>query len=249
MWLWGPAWCSFMFGLTFLHLLICFAAWCATMFLSHHSGLVAVYMTKLDSWGVHMWGCVGRDLDVVPCWWSLCMCVGVFLWQRSGVSSPPTGGGVGSYCASFGMTAQRSSWGTCGFSARCHAAGYPSGVPHLADSGWLASSCSGGFAWGWGCLATGVLFPHFGFLPCASAAPPSDAPPSGFCALAGCVSMSASCLLVYSWGCAGRVFAVPLGFSPMCHALPQGLQRELLSLMQVQMRFSGHWVSVLLLPW
>ena len=25
-WLWGPAWCSFMFGLTFLHLLICFAA-------------------------------------------------------------------------------------------------------------------------------------------------------------------------------------------------------------------------------
>ena len=29
-WLWGPAWCSFMFGLTFLHLLICFAARCAT---------------------------------------------------------------------------------------------------------------------------------------------------------------------------------------------------------------------------
>ena len=37
------------------------------------------------------------------------------------------------------------------FSAMCHAAGYPSGVPHLADSGWLTSSCSGGFAWGWGC--------------------------------------------------------------------------------------------------
>ena len=29
-WLWGPARCSLMFGLTFLHLLICFAARCAT---------------------------------------------------------------------------------------------------------------------------------------------------------------------------------------------------------------------------
>ena len=47
------------------------------MFVSLHSGLVAVYMTKLDSWGVHMWGCVGRDLDV-PCWWSLYLCVGFF---------------------------------------------------------------------------------------------------------------------------------------------------------------------------
>ena len=33
---------------------------------------------------------------------------------------------------------------------------------------------------------------------------------------------------------------MPLGFSPMCRALPQGLQLALLSLMQV------HWVSVLL---
>ena len=133
------------------------------------------------------------------------------------------------------------------FSAMCHAAGYPSGVPHLADSGWLASSCSGGFTWGWGCLATDVLLPHFGFLPCASAAPTSAASPSGFCALAWCVSMSDSSLLVYSWGCAGGIFAVPLGFSTMCRALPQGLQRALLSRMQVQLEFSGHRVSVLLL--
>ena len=131
----------------------------------------------------------------------------------------------------------------------CHAAGYPSGVPHLADSGWLTSSCSGGLAWGWGCLATDVLLPHFGFLPCASTAPPSAASPSGFCALAGCVSMSDSSLLVYSWGCVGGIFAVPLGFSPMYRALPQGLQCALLSLMQVQLEFSGHRVSVLLLPW
>ena len=102
---------------------------------------------------------------------------------------------------------------------------------------------------GLGCLATDILLPHFGFLPCASAAHPSAAFPSGFCALAGCVSMSDSSLLVYSWGCAGGVFAVPLGFSPMCRALPQGLQRVLLSLMQVHLGFSGHRVSVLLLPW
>ena len=130
----------------------------------------------------------------------------------------------------------------------CHAAGYPSGVPHLADSGWLTSSCSGGFAWGWGCLAPDVLLPHFGFLPCASAAPPFAASPLGFCTLDGCVSMSDSSLLIF-WGWAGGIFAVPLGFSPLCRALPQGLHRALLSLMQVQLGFSGHRVSVLLLPW
>ena len=135
------------------------------------------------------------------------------------------------------------------FSAMCHAAGDPSGVPHLADYGWLTSSCGGGFAWGWGFLATDILLPRFGFLPCASATPLPLFPLRGFCALAGCVSISDSSWLVYSWGCAGRVCAVPLGFSPMCRALPQGLQRALLSLMQVHSGFSGHRVSVLLLPW
>ena len=42
------------------------------------------------------------------------------------------------------------SWYTCGFSTQCHAAGGPSGVPLLADSGWLLYSCGDGFAWGWG---------------------------------------------------------------------------------------------------
>ena len=42
------------------------------------------------------------------------------------------------------------SWYTCGFYTRCHAAGCPSGVPLLADSGWLLYSCGDGFAWGWG---------------------------------------------------------------------------------------------------
>ena len=51
----------------------------------------------------------------MPCLWSLYLCVEFFLWRRSCVSSPPAGGGVGSYCASFGVTAQQSSWGTCGF--------------------------------------------------------------------------------------------------------------------------------------
>ena len=51
------------------------------------------------------------------------------------------------------------------------------------------------------------------FLPCACAASPSAASPSGFCTLAGCVSMSGSSLLVCSRGWFGRFFAVPLGFS------------------------------------
>ena len=55
------------------------------------------------------------------------------------------------------------SWDTCGFSALCHAAGCPSVVPHLADSGWLPYSCGDGFAWSWGCLGTDVLLP-----PCVS---------------------------------------------------------------------------------
>ena len=66
------------------------------MFVSHRSGLVAVY-AEAGFLGVHMWGCVGRDLDVVPYWRSLFLCVGFFLWRRSCVSSPRAGGRVGSY--------------------------------------------------------------------------------------------------------------------------------------------------------
>ena len=99
------------------------------------------------------------------------------------------------------------------FSATCHAAGYPSRVPHLADSGWLTYSCSGGLAWGWGCLGRCPVTP-LGFLPCASAAPPSAASHSEFCTLDGCVSISDSSLLVYSWGWVGGVFAAPLCFLP-----------------------------------
>ena len=75
-------------------------------------------------------------LLVVPIY----MCGFFFLWRRSCVSSPPAGGGIGSYGASFGVSAQHF-LGHLRFSAMCHAAGYPSGVPHLADSGWLTSSC------------------------------------------------------------------------------------------------------------
>ena len=66
------------------------------------------------------------------------------------------------------------------------------------------------------------------------------ASPSGFCTLDGCVSLSDSSLLVYSWGWVGGVLLRPL---------PQGLQRTLFSLLQVPLWFSGHRGSVLLLPW
>ena len=57
------------------------------------------------------------------------------------------------------------SWNTCGFSAPCHAAGGPSGVPLLADSGWLLYSCGDGFAWGWGLSCNSCpVSPLFSFL-------------------------------------------------------------------------------------
>ena len=85
---------------------------------------------------------------------------GVSFCSSSAVSSssPPAGGGVGSCLASLGVTAQLF-LRHLQFSATCHAAGYPSGVPHLAVSGWLTYSCGGGLAWGWGCLSTDVLLP------------------------------------------------------------------------------------------
>ena len=53
------------------------------------------------------------------------------------------------------------------------------------------------------------------FLLCDCAASRSTASPSGFCTLDGCVSLSDSGLLVYSWGWVGGVLLRPL---------PQGLQ-------------------------
>ena len=97
---------------------------------------------------------------------------------------PPARGDVGSCCSSL-VCLFSLSWNTCGFSAQCHAVGGPSGVPLLADSGWLLYSCGCGFAWGWG-------------LSCACTASPSAASPSGFCPLTEWVGMSVSSLLVYS---------------------------------------------------
>ena len=64
---------------------------------------------------------------------------------------------------------------------------------------------------------------------------------------------ASACLTPVCWSTPGVVLEgsvlYHLVFSPMCRALPQGLQRALLSLMQVHWGFSGHRVSVLLLPW
>ena len=84
------------------------------------------------------------------------------------------------------------SWHTCGFYTRCHAAGGPSGVPLLPDSGWLLYSCGDGFAWGWGLSCHSCTVPPlFSFLCLRSF-------PLGFCPLTGWVGMSVSSLLVYS---------------------------------------------------
>ena len=79
--LWGPVWCTFMFE---PHVSPCAyqPGWLPNLCLIT-SGLIAVYMQKLGYWGIPVCGCAGRGLAVIPCWWSLCMCVGFFLWRRS----------------------------------------------------------------------------------------------------------------------------------------------------------------------
>ena len=100
------------------------------------------------------------------------------------------------------------------FSAPCHAAGGPSEVPLLADSGWLLYYCGDGFAWGWGLSCSSCPVPPLVFLFCASAASPFAASPLGFCPLTEWIGMSVSSLLVYSSGWLEGVWLRPL---------PQGL--------------------------
>ena len=202
---------------------MCFSARMATKFVSRQSGLVAVSMQKLGYWGVHVCGCAGWGLDVVPCWWSLYMCVGFFLWRRSCVSSPPVGGGVGSYWASFGVAALPFFLGHLRFSAACHAASCPSRVPHLADSGWLPYSCSGRLAWSWGCLGTVVLIPHLVSTLCRCNSPFRFFP---FGVLHPwrvrqhvCLQSAGVLLRLGWWG-----LCYVTWFSPMSQALPQGLR-------------------------
>ena len=98
------------------------------------------------------------------------------------------------------------SWYTCGFYTRCHAADGPSGVPLLADSGWLLYSGGVGFAV--------VLFPPC-FLFCAYAASPS-----GFCPLlSGLACLSPVCwsTLWCGWrGLAATFSSVPVRCFPCC---------------------------------
>ena len=150
-----------------------------------------------------MWGCVGRDLDVVPYWRALysvaaelCILSSCWGWGRLLLSL------FWCDCSAIFLEHLR-------FSAMCHAAGDPSGVPHLADSGWLTSSCGASFAWGWGFLATDILLPHFGFLPCAIAAPLPLLPFRGFAPLPG----ASACLTPVCWSTHGVV----LEGSVLCH--------------------------------
>ena len=124
----------------------------------------------------------------------------------------------------------RLSWDTCGFSAPCHAAGGPSEVPLLADSGWLPYSCGDGFAWGWGLSCYSCPLTPLFFLFVTALLPLPLLPLRGFFTLPGWVSMSVSSLLVYSSGWVGGVLLRPL---------PQGLQRTLFSLLLVPLGFSG----------
>ena len=101
---------------------------------------------------------------------------------------------------------------------------------------------------GWGCLGTDVLLPHLGFYLVPAQLPLPLLPLRGSAPLPG----ASACLTPVCWSTPGVVLegsCCATWFSPMCRALPQGLQHALLSMLQVPLRFSGHRVSVLLRTW
>ena len=107
------------------------------------------------------------------------------------------------------------SWYTCGFYTQCHAAGGPSGVPLLADSGWLLYSCSDGFAWGWGLSCHSCTVP-----PLFSFFVPALLPLRGSAPLQGglaCLSPVCWSTLWCGWrGLAATFSSVPVRCFPCC---------------------------------
>ena len=107
------------------------------------------------------------------------------------------------------------SWNTCGFSAPCHAAGGPSGIPLLADSGWLLCSCSDGFAWGWGLSCNSCPVPplFFFFVPAQLPLRGSAPLPSGL----ACLSPACWSTPRVGWrGLAATFSSVPVHCFPCC---------------------------------
>ena len=138
-----------MFGLSFLHLLLCFAALCATN--------VCVSSLRFGSGLCRSWFLGGFTCGGV---W-----VGILTLYPTGVPYICVWG-------FFSMTAELSPLLLLGVSGRlflilfwCACSAISLG--HLRFS----AVCHAGFARGWEFLATGLLLPHFGFLPCASTAP------------------------------------------------------------------------------
>ena len=128
------------------------------------------------------------------------------------------------------------------FSAECPAAGYPFRVPHLSGSGWLTYSCSGRFLFGWRCLGTPL-----GFLPCASAVSPSAAYRSGFCNLLAPVCWSTPAVEPCCW--VGGVLMRHMVFYHVPCSSSGACRLRSLPCSRFPWGFSGHRVSVLLLPW
>ena len=178
------------------------------MFVSHRSGLVAVYDEAGFLGGSHVGVCGSGSCG--------CTLLGVHIFV-CGFLSVAAELCILSSCWGWGRLLLCLFWCDClaiflghlRFSVMCHAAGNPSGVPHLADSGWLSSSCGGGFAWGWGVSCYRYPVPHFGFLPCASAAPLPLLPLRGSAPLPG----ASACLTPVCWSTP----AVVLEGSVLCH--------------------------------
>ena len=136
-----------------------------------------------------MWGCVSRDLTIVPYWRSLYLCVGFFSVAAELCILSSCWGWGRLLLSLFLVCAQQSSWGTCGFllCARQLASllGFHTSLPPPAVG------VSRGV---WGFLATDILLPHFGF-------PLTLLPLRGSAPLPG----ASACLIPVCWSTPGVV--------------------------------------------
>ena len=124
------------------------------------------------------------------------MCGGFFCGVGAvSSSSPPVGGGVGSYCASLFVTALPFFLGHLRVMHLATLLGFhtlltPVGCPTLAG---------GRLAWGWGCLGTDVLIPHLVFYLVPAQLPLPLLPLWGSAPFAG----ASACLYPVCWSTPG----------------------------------------------
>ena len=172
------------------------------------------------------------------------MCVwGFFLWRRSCVFFLSSCWVWGRLLLSlFWCGCCAFSWGTCGFPQRVLQLVTLLGFrTYLAPVSWPIPAVDGY------CWVGGVLVHHFVFYLVPAQLPLPLLPLAGSATFLAPVCWSTPAVEPCCW--VGDVFDASLGFLPCAVLFLRDLQLARLPSSGFPWRFSGHWVSVLLLPW